>query len=675
MLSRSLAGLLLACNAALLAPLFGPLLTGRVFVYNDLSWFHLPLRFLYQQAMREGDTVLWTPAIFSGLYLHGEGQAGLFHPFHQLLYRVFPLGVAFNFEILANYPLAFAGMYWLLRRFQFSQAASLFGAMLFAFGGFNLLHYQHVNMVAVVAHMPWLLAAADVLLMERGRWHSTIALGVVALILGSELLLGFPQAVWWNILALTTFGLFRAWESKQWRRLALCAGAIGLGILLGGIQLLPTVDAASHSMRAGLSRDFALTYSLHPSNLLQLWSPYVFPEGAHSVGEPMWFHEFGIYSGAMSLVAVAWTWTRRSVLTERRALIAWATAVAALALILALGRYGGLAALLTYVPGLQSIRVPARYIVLTQFALAILATITFDDLLAVVEGSREPPKPGVSFWLWIPLILGIATTVALNGRLLLWRGYVFADTASGAQGVAIVAIVTLLVSLAARRARWALAALIVVTAADLGLWGINFVTRERPRSIAGLTGALPVPTSPVDRYAAAPTNGRYTSNVLVLAGYRLTNGYVALLPASQHPLDSAASLQLSGTRWKFAADGVRQPFEGGVARVRLLDEQGREATGTALLAVDRPGRLVAQVDVPARRVLALTERFHHGWSGSIDGVTSPTIRVDGDFLGCIVDAGVHRVEFSFMPRSFVYGAIMSVIGAVLLVGVIAVRLR
>ncbi len=41
---------------------------------------------------------------------------------------------------------------------------------------------------------------------------------------------------------------------------------------------------------------------------------------------------------------------------------------------------------------------------------------------------------------------------------------------------------------------------------------------------------------------------------------------------------------------------------------------------------------------------------------SIDGVTFPTISVEGDFLGCIVDAGVHRVEFSFMPRSFVYGS-------------------
>ena len=64
------------CSVALLAPFFGPLLTGRVFVKSDLAWFHLPTRYLYQQALQSGDTVLWTPSIFAGLYLHGEGQVG-----------------------------------------------------------------------------------------------------------------------------------------------------------------------------------------------------------------------------------------------------------------------------------------------------------------------------------------------------------------------------------------------------------------------------------------------------------------------------------------------------------------------------------------------------------------------------------------------------------------------
>src|SRR5690348_1869498 len=101
--------LIAVCSGALLVPLVLPLIASRVFVFNDLAWFHLPLRYLYQQAMRAGDTVLWTPSLFAGFYLHGEGQIGLFHPFHQLLYRVLPLPAAFNLELIANYPAAFAG--------------------------------------------------------------------------------------------------------------------------------------------------------------------------------------------------------------------------------------------------------------------------------------------------------------------------------------------------------------------------------------------------------------------------------------------------------------------------------------------------------------------------------------------------------------------------------------
>jgi hypothetical protein len=132
---------------------------------------------------------------------------------------------------------------------------------------------------------------------------------------------------------------------------------------------------------------------------------------------------------------------------------------------------------------------------------------------------------------------------------------------------------------------------------------------------------------------------------------------------------------LSGTRWSFTPDGIRQPVEGGAARIRLLDEQGRDATGSARLAVDRPGELVAEVDVPGRRVLAFTERFHDGWSATIDRVPLQMVRVEGDFLGCVLDGGTHQVRLRFMPRSFVYGSIVSAIGAVLLAGVLVARLR
>src|SRR6185503_9134820 len=240
-----------------------------------------------------------------------------------------PLQAAFNLELIANYPAAFGGMLWLLLRLRFPAPAALFGAMLFGFSGFNLLHHHHVNMVAIVAHMPWLLAAADVLIAEDRRRARTLAFAAIALVLASELLLGFPQAVWWNMVTLVPFALFRAHELSQWRRLLPCAAAVATGVLLGGIQLLPTADFAAQSTRVGLSGEFALTYSLHPYNLFQLWSPYFFARGAYSERDFMWFHDFGIYSGAILPVALIWTRIRRDALPGRRTLITVVTVFAA----------------------------------------------------------------------------------------------------------------------------------------------------------------------------------------------------------------------------------------------------------------------------------------------------------------------------------------------------------
>ena len=675
MIRRPLAVLVLVCSAALLTPLLRPLLIGRVFTYNDLSWFHLPMRHLYQQALHSGDTVLWTPSILAGFYVHGEGQVGLFHPFHQLLYRVLPLGAAFNLELIANYVAAFAGMLWFLRRLRFSHAAALFGAMLFAFSGFNLLHHHHLNMVAIVAHMPWLLVAADVLIVDERRRARALAFAAVAVILGSEFLLGFPQGVWWNGVTLASYAVFRAGDTQRWRPLLHCTAAVALGVLLGGIQLLPSADAAAHSTRVGLSREFALTFSMHPINLLQLWSPYFFESGAYSGSDAMLFHEFGIYSGAILPIALIWVWMRRHNLRERRALITAVTLFAAVALLLALGRYGGLAVLLTYVPVLQSLRAPVRYIVLVQFALAILAAITIDDLLGIADG-RTAALAGPMAPLWIPAALGIATTLALNSGLLPYGRNTFSSAFAAAPGVAIVAVVTLLVYLAGRRVRWALAALVIVTAADLGAWGLLFIDRAAPvKKISALTQMVPPPDNPADAYAFAAAHSPYWSDLLVLRGYRLTSGYVGLFPATRHPLDSDSAMRLAGTRWLFTPDGVRHPMESGVKRVRLLDEQGRESTGNARLAVDRPGYLIADVDAPGRRILAFTERFHDGWSATIDDAPLKMVRVEGDFLGAQLDGGVHRVRLRFMPRSFVYGSIVSAIGAVLLAGVLIAWLR
>ncbi|MEO5819406.1 MAG: hypothetical protein ABIT71_02800 [Vicinamibacteraceae bacterium] len=667
-----LALVVVLCSAALLALLAVPLVRGRVFVYNDLSWFHLPMRHLYQQALEKGDSLLWTPAIFSGLYLHGEGQTGVFHPLHLLYYRLLPLRTAFNLELLTSYVAAFAGTWWFLRRLRFETVPALFGAMLVGFSGFSLLHHHHMNMVAVVAHLPWLLAAADVLLLAEERRQRRLAFAAVALLLASQFLVGFPQAIWWNGLALAAFVAGRLIETQRWWAAGSLVAAMGIGILLGGIQVLPSADAIAHSDRAALSTDFALTYSLHPLNLLQLWSPRALVGGSYTAADHPWFHEFGIYSGAVLPVGLVWVWLRRGALSHRRGLITGATVFAAVMLVLALGRYGGLAQVMGHLPVVGAMRAPARYIMLVQFALAGLAAIALEDLLAIRLGRAAPPA-GRQPALWIPALLGVLTTAALNAQLLRYARRDVASVAAAAPGVAVLALVTLLVVLAARRVRWAVPALIIVTAADLGVYGIGFVYGEPAMSIPRLMVTVQqAPLRPEDTYATAPEVGPYVKNLLVLRGYRLTTGYVGFFPAAQHPLNGPTSQRLGGTRWTFTPAGFRRPEGGGADRVRLLDPEGRAAAGNVQLTADRPGRLGVAVRVEAPAIVALTERFHHGWTATADGRPLDLVPVEGDFLGFRVDASVRQVELRFAPRSFRDGMMVSIAGVILLAAVLLV---
>jgi hypothetical protein len=202
------------------------------------------------------------------------------------------------------------------------------------------------------------------------------------------------------------------------------------------------------------------------------------------------------------------------------------------------------------------------------------------------------------------------------------------------------------------------------------------VYRQPPLTVEELTAGIPeAPANPADSYALAPLRGPFHHDQLILRGYRLTSGYVGLFPATFYPLDSEASARLSGTKWRFTPDGVRHPEPGGAERVRLLDEEGRPATGVASMVLDRPGHLVVEVVAPGRRTLALTERFHAGWSAESGDVSLETVTVDHDFLGCVVEAGTHRVSFHFMPRSFVYGSIVSATGVALLAGVLIIAFR
>ena len=298
--SRTVITVLIVSIVALFTVLAWPMLRGEVYVADDLGEFHLPLRTFYAQQLARGESFDWCPDLYCGFYLTGEGQVGGYHPLHWLLYRTLPLSLAFDLECWLSYPIMLVGLYVLFVRLRLNREAALFGAMVFTFGGFNLLHFVHPNAIAVIAHIPWLLCAIDVGLRTNDLRYRLWAGATVALLTASQLLLGYPQYVLYSqfveigYVLLIGFGNAPS-SGRIYRALASLAAASLLGVFIAAVQLLPTFDLLQHSVRSNTDDSLATQGSLHPFNLLQLVAPYLLTNRV--VGQNT--HELGLYLGAV----------------------------------------------------------------------------------------------------------------------------------------------------------------------------------------------------------------------------------------------------------------------------------------------------------------------------------------------------------------------------------------
>jgi hypothetical protein len=87
-----------------------------------------------------------------------------------------------------------------------------------------------------------------------------------------------------------------------------------------------------------------------------------------------------------------------------------------------------------------------------------------------------------------------------------------------------------------------------------------------------------------------------------------------------------------------------------------------ESFGSAQITATEEGRLQASVSNPHDgAVLVLTQTFYPGWHARIDNVETTVFPVNIKHIGIQVPTGNHKVEFYYMPKSFVYGALISII--------------
>ena len=703
-LMRSLAGTSAFALAVTLAVIFWPALLGKVFLYGDLAIAHLPTRMFYSQNLASGLPSLWLPNLFCGFYLHGEGQVGMYHPLHWLLYKFLPLSAAFNLECALSYPLAFAGTALFLRRLRLPTGAAMFGGTSFAFCGFVLVRMTHLNMVAVLAHIPWLLWLIDIALRDPPGPTRERALVGITLMRGSQLLLGHPGAIYLSLLCEGLYALPIIVAQRRALPVLWLGFANLLGVGLGAAQLIPTIQHFSDSLRASTSFEYLTALSLHPLSLFQPLAPYLFRDRAYQTGMPNPVEQV-FYLGAVVPVAVVWVLVRRKHLKSMQPLLLGALTASVLAIGLALGKYNPAYWIMTELPFVGQLRVPSRYALIVFLASAVVVAVGYMDLLHVAT-TRRPVERRRSWWVWLaPLVSALIAAGALGMRVVASPdGIANLGPVSGILLGPLLSMVAAGLWFAAARGRQlALVGLILFGVADQAVYGASLWWSVPPMTVSDFVARVGKPQlKPGHRLRDNSTVqvGRNASGQVVFGattpfivhGTRLVHGYAGLMPQRKLDYNKHPAMQVAGVSAAIV-NGQLVQIPGALERFRFVSRvlaSDRPATaietidvattaivevpvdpvpgpaGTVRVREDTPGRMVLMTRSTTRQFLVISESHHVGWKLEIDGMREDLVRTYGDFMGVLVEPGSHEIVLRFDPDSLRTGGTVSGVSAGLL---------
>jgi hypothetical protein len=381
-------------------------LTNLILSGGDAFTYFYPYRAYAAQAIQSGRMPLWNPYLFMGAPFLANPQAAVFYPLNlALLWLPAPKIVAWSIVLHVAMAAAFAYLY-ARQSIRLSIPAAFLAAAAFAFGGLMSGQVEHVNQLNVSAWFPLLLLLWD--LRSRAQWPALLGAGVTV---GLGLLAGHTQSSYISMAGLGAYALLPAllelWRVRgkgmgraQLGPLAVVLLHLGLvaavGIALAAIQLVPTWELARLSIRSGgLSYREAIAFSMKPLPRL-LWHALLPPWGRNlpDVFGGDYYTEYLAYIGVMPLVLAAIavvSWLLRVVRDRSLALhegdatakgktmvrpTAQVTALAVLGFALALGGYNPLYwVLYKVVPGFNLFRVPARWLLLYAFGMAMLAGV------------------------------------------------------------------------------------------------------------------------------------------------------------------------------------------------------------------------------------------------------------------------------------------------------------
>ncbi len=676
--------------AAVAAILFGLTLVffwpqvgqGRALYWGDIGLYFTPMAEFLRDSLRRGVLPLWDPLILCGTPYVGDPQTWPLYPVSALL-PLLPAPYFLSLTVALHVWLAGLGTFVFARRsLDLGRRAALLGAVTFMFGGWLVSKEQFPNMVQAASYLPWVLWSEDRVILA-GRRRDALTLG---LILGLQLLAAHAQMTLWTLYLAAAWGLFRL---PQCGRLILLparlapAGAVAFGLSAG--QVLPTLQLFHDGWRQDLPFRVVNRFYL-PLNQTANW---VLPT-LH--GQPLHgnftargnFWETCCYVGLLPfLLAVfgAAGGLRRGGGARVRF---WAVTFI-VGVLMALGggadsRPGPYWLAYHTLPGFHSFHDPARCLIWSSFALAVLAAaglerirhrvrrprvlaaivvlLAFADLAHFGRTIYPLADPGTLFPVTRtvaalqndPQILAHQARFMAPDSARVWQRFTgHKDYRQDAPGY---------------QALWAdtLTPNLPMAYGLPDAYGYEPVTRRDAQQALGALQSLFRPNAPyAERDRAAADAGfygvRFVATDRVLPPEPSLPGLTPLFAdPSLPPLTTKRGAQVS--RVFLSLNSRWQP------RARLVMSLGGASPAPARITEDTPDRVTVTADDTGQPYLLLADTLHPGWSATVDSRPVTISRAAG-FLRAVPlpGPGPHTVVFAYRPVTFLLGLYLTLLTA------------
>ncbi len=426
------------------------------FYLLDIELVQYPGKIFLTEMLKEGQLGFWNPYIFMGFPLLAEPEVGPLYPLNLFFALPIPHYYALTLFIVIHYSLAGVFTYLLARSLGIGRAGSFISGLVFAFGGFLMAQLTNINILTGSVWLPLILCLLSQAIRRRSY---TLAAGA-GIALALQILPSHPQIILYILIVLGLYYLYslltlplgsksqdkvrqpysqEKGDEVEGAPLKLpglrCASlpragiqpiltlsfisltTVMVGMGLAAIQLIPAWQLKELSaLSESPGYDFVTAYSLPKFRLLSFLFPNFLGNPVIGYkGEPF-FEEHHGYVGILPLILAALAWGKR-----RDPQVRFFGLLAPLSVVLALGNETPLYHLLAHVPVFNYFRIPARWLFVLTFCLAILAGYGLDYLL------EQREKRSLLNWARWLIAAGLLLTLTLPS-LFFYKRQVMAAT-------------------------------------------------------------------------------------------------------------------------------------------------------------------------------------------------------------------------------------------------------